>query len=66
MTDTPAAIDPDMAPADLAVVAGKYLGAWLFMACMIVPTVVYPTVLWAIADPKPDLGPVLSGAPAPS
>lgn len=46
---------------DLAVVVGKYLGAWLFMACMLVPTVVFPVVLWAVADPKPDPGPVVAG-----
>lgn len=46
---------------DLAVVLGKYLGAWLFMACMLAPTLVYPAVLWALADPKPDPGPILAG-----
>lgn len=46
---------------DLAVVVGKYLGAWCFMACMLAPTVVFPVILWAVADPRPDPGPVLAG-----
>ena len=46
---------------DLSVVLGKYLGAWLFTASMIVPTLIYPVVLWAVADPKPDPGPVVAG-----
>jgi ABC-2 type transport system permease protein len=44
-----------------AVVIGKYLGAWLFMLCMLAPTLVYPAVLFAIGDPKPDPGPVVAG-----
>jgi ABC-2 type transport system permease protein len=46
---------------DAAVVLGKYVGAWLFLACMIVPTLAYPLVLWQVSDPRPDLGPVLAG-----
>jgi ABC-2 type transport system permease protein len=46
---------------DTVVVLGKYLGAWLFMACTLAPTVIFPAVLWAVADPRPDPGPVLAG-----
>lgn len=44
-----------------AIVAGKYLGGLLVLLAMMVPTLVYPVVLWQIADPPPDLGPLLSG-----
>lgn len=43
------------------VVVGKFLGAWFFLLCMLLPTLVYPVVLFAIADPTPDLGPIVSG-----
>lgn len=46
---------------DIGVVVGKFLGAWWFLLCMLVPTLVYPILLFAIADPAPDLGPVVSG-----
>ncbi len=46
---------------DLAVVAGKYLGACAFLVCMLAPTVVFPVVLWVVSDPKPDPGPVVAG-----
>jgi ABC-2 type transport system permease protein len=46
---------------DVAVVAGKYLGAWLFLGCMVVPTLVFPAVLWSVADPAPDLGQIGAG-----
>lgn len=46
---------------DAGVIAGKYLGAWLFMACMLAPTVVFPVVLWTVADPRPDPGPFVAG-----
>ncbi len=46
---------------DAAVILGKYLGAWLFLACMIAPTLVYPAVLLAVSDPAPDPGPIVAG-----
>lgn len=46
---------------DAAVVAGKYLGSWLFLGCMVLPTLVFPAVLWGISDPKPDPGPIAAG-----
>ncbi|MBK7404643.1 MAG: ABC transporter permease subunit [Phycisphaerales bacterium] len=46
---------------EAGVVVGKYLGGWLFLLCVIAPTLVYPVVLWSISDPKPDPGPVLAG-----
>ncbi|MDQ7014468.1 MAG: ABC transporter permease [Planctomycetota bacterium] len=45
----------------LGVVVGKFLGAWFFLLCMLVPTLVYPVLLVAISDPRPDLGPMVSG-----
>lgn len=47
--------------ADLSIVLGKYLGAALFMGAMLLPTLVYPGILMAVSDPKPDPGPILAG-----
>jgi ABC-2 type transport system permease protein len=47
--------------ADLSIVLGKYLGAALFMAAMLLPTLVYPGILMAVSDPRPDPGPILAG-----
>lgn len=44
-----------------AIIAGKYLGACLFLLAMLAPTVLYPLVLRTFADPKPDPGPILAG-----
>lgn len=46
---------------DAAIILGKYLGAWLFLACMIAPTLLYPAVLVAVSDPAPDPGPIVAG-----
>ncbi len=46
---------------DIGIILGKYLGAWLFMACMLAPTLIYPTLLFIVSDPKPDPGPILAG-----
>lgn len=46
---------------DASIVAGKYLGACLFLLTMLAPTLVYAGVLWAVSDPAPDPGPLLSG-----
>ena len=43
------------------IVLGKYLGALGFLVCMLVPTLVFPAVLWTISDPRPDLGPIAAG-----
>ncbi len=44
-----------------SLILGKYLGGLLTLLTMLAPTLVYPVMLWAIADPSPDLGPLLSG-----
>lgn len=44
---------------DAAIVLGKYLGAVLFFATMLLPTLAYPALLEAVADP--DYGPILAG-----
>jgi ABC-2 type transport system permease protein len=46
---------------EASVVLGKYLGAVAFLGCMLAPTLVYPVLIWAVSDPKPDPGPVVSG-----
>lgn len=46
---------------DAAVVWGKFLGAAAFLALMLVPTAVFPAVLWLVASPSPDPGPILAG-----
>lgn len=45
----------------LAIVLGKYLGALAFLAAMLLPTLCFPWMLSALSDPRPDLGPVVSG-----
>ncbi len=50
------------APASpLAVVLGKYAGAVFFLACMLLPTLVYPAVLMWAADGPIDAGAIASG-----
>jgi len=50
------------APAgDWAVTLGKYLGSIGFLILMLVPTLVYPLVLWIVSSPAPDIGPILAG-----
>lgn len=44
-----------------SIIVGKYLGGLLTLLTMLAPTLVFPAVLWPIADPAPDLGPLLSG-----
>ncbi len=46
---------------DGGVVVGKYLGSVVFLALMLIPTLVHTCVLWWLADPSPDPGPVLAG-----
>jgi ABC-2 type transport system permease protein len=44
-----------------SLVVGKYLGAMLFLGAMLVPTLVFPAVLWAHSSPAPAVGPVVAG-----
>lgn len=44
-----------------SLILGKYVGGLLTLLTMLAPTLVYPVMLWSIADPAPDLGPLLSG-----
>jgi ABC-2 type transport system permease protein len=46
---------------DAAIIAGKFLGGALFLACMVGPTVLYAAVLMAVSDPRPDVGPMVAG-----
>lgn len=46
---------------DASVVVGKYLGATLFLLTLLAPTLVYVFVLYRVADPAPDPGPILAG-----
>ena len=46
---------------DAAVVWGKYAGAVLFLLLMLVPTLVFPAVLFIVSEPAPDLGPIIAG-----
>ena len=44
------------APAgDWSVTLGKYLGSVMYLALMLVPSVVYPIVLFLVSEPSPDL-----------
>jgi ABC-2 type transport system permease protein len=45
----------------VALVLGKYAGAVLFMGAMLAPTLALPVILWALSDPRPDVGPVVAG-----
>jgi ABC-2 type transport system permease protein len=46
---------------DAAIIAGKFLGGALFLACMIGPTIAYALVLLRVAEPRPDPGPIVAG-----
>ncbi|MCC6659289.1 MAG: ABC transporter permease [Phycisphaerales bacterium] len=46
---------------DASIVAGKYLGACLFLLTMLAPTLIYAVILAAVSDPAPDPGPILAG-----
>lgn len=46
---------------DFAVSLGKFLGAWLFLALTLAPTLILPITLAFISDPRPDPGPILLG-----
>jgi len=50
------------APArDFAVALGKFLGAWLFLAIAIAPTLLLPITMFLVSNPTPDPGPILTG-----
>ncbi|MFG0246243.1 MAG: hypothetical protein ACF8MF_09380 [Phycisphaerales bacterium JB052] len=50
------------APAgDWSVTLGKYLGSVGFLLLMLIPTLVYPLVLFLVSDPAPDPGPIGAG-----
>lgn len=46
---------------DLTVVLGKYLGAAGCLAVILAPTAVYIALLYRLAEPAPDPGPILAG-----
>lgn len=46
---------------DWTLVIAKYLGACGYLLAMLAPTILYPITLYLMADPRPDLGPILSG-----
>lgn len=46
---------------DWSVALGKYLGGAMFLVAMLAPTLVYVGVLFAVADPAPDPGPIIAG-----
>ena len=50
------------APAgDWSVTLGKYLGSVAFLVLMLIPTLVYPLVLFMVSEPQPDVGPIFAG-----
>ncbi|MBL8763032.1 MAG: ABC transporter permease subunit [Phycisphaerae bacterium] len=44
---------------EAALVVGKFLAAWMFLATILAPTICFVGVLWMLAAPDP--GPILSG-----
>ncbi|MBL4808990.1 MAG: hypothetical protein JKY43_02905 [Phycisphaerales bacterium] len=46
---------------DWAVACGKYLGSIMFLALMLLPSLVYPIVLAIVSNPMPDPGPIFAG-----
>jgi ABC-2 type transport system permease protein len=46
---------------DGAIIFGKYLGACAFLGAMVLPTIVFPIVLFVVAEPAPDVGPIVAG-----
>jgi ABC-2 type transport system permease protein len=50
------------APAgDWSVTLGKYIGSVLYLMLMLVPSIVYPVVLFMVSEPAPDMGPIFAG-----
>ncbi len=46
---------------DASIVLGKFSGAALFLATMVLPTLIYAAILMAVSDPRPDPGPMVAG-----
>lgn len=46
---------------DWSVALGKYMGGVAFLVAMLTPTLTYVGVLFAVADPPPDPGPIVAG-----
>jgi ABC-2 type transport system permease protein len=46
---------------DISIVLGKYLGAAMFLAALLAPTLLYAVALFFVSDPQPDPGPILAG-----
>lgn len=44
-----------------SLVVGKFLGALGFLAAMLLPTLAYVAVLYMLAEPAPDAGPMIAG-----
>jgi ABC-2 type transport system permease protein len=42
-------------------VMGKFMGAGAFLLLMLIPTGVYVLILFRVAQPRPDIGPIISG-----
>lgn len=46
---------------DGAIVLGKFLGAAGFLLLALLPTLVLAATLWLVSEPRPDVGPMVSG-----
>ncbi len=46
---------------DWAIVLGKFIGAGMFLLLVLAPTLAHAVTLWIVSDPRPDLGPIISG-----
>ncbi len=46
---------------DAGLIAGKFFGAVLFLLLMLLPTGAYVGLLYVLADPAPDPGPIVAG-----
>jgi gliding motility-associated transport system permease protein len=42
-------------------VIGKFMGAGVFLLLMLAPTALYVLILFRVAQPRPDIGPIISG-----
>jgi len=46
---------------DASIIIGKYLGGALFLLALLTPTLIYPVLLFTLAEPAPDPGPIAAG-----
>ncbi|MAY75155.1 MAG: hypothetical protein CMJ31_10635 [Phycisphaerae bacterium] len=46
---------------DLAIVLGKYLGGVAFLMLVLAPTLAFAACLWALGEPRPDIGAIAAG-----